>query len=331
MATVGDSGAGLGIGGSLPIIGGLFTQAAEGAEASDQASLANQLAQEYGNINPAQFSSIQYTPQQLQNQSYAAPILAQAQQASVGNDANMQQQALQALQAQYTGYGQLQNQASMRNALQAANQQSQAQSGAVQQQMAARGMGNSLLAGVLQNQGAQSASNSMANAGVNAAAAMALNNLQGANAYSQGLSNLRGQDQSLAQYNTGIANQFNWNNAQLQNQTNQANTQLANQANQYNVGNNNAAFQYNQKRNDSNAQQTWQNAMANESAQANVLSQGQDQTNTQQNMANAQGATNSAYFDSLMGMGGGGGSGGGSSGGGMGGLMGSMGGMAGGM
>lgn len=257
------------------IMGGLSSAQFGALSAEQQQFLMDQLGKIEG-ISAPTFNTNLPAPQQLALQQYANPTLGQQTNVQIDPQDRMQQQAaLQKLQAVSSGAADSELNAANYRAMQNAAQQEQGANQGILANMASRGTLGSGQELAAKMQAAQNGANNSQSGMLQAAAANNQARLGAQNSLIQGLSNLRGQDTSLASENANIANQFNMYNTGLKNKTAEANTGLTNQSNIYNTGNNNAYQQALIALQNSAGQQTFQDKLGQAQAgagEANTIS-----------------------------------------------------------
>ncbi len=240
--------------------------------------------------------------------SYSTPEEAKYSQVNIDPTLRSAQLAgLQALKDRSSGVADAQSELGRFQAINDANQLARGRGQAILADAQARGMGGSALQFALSQQGDQDAAMRGQSAGLQAAQQAALERLSAQGQYNQGLSNLRGQDTSLAEKNADIINQFNMANTQARNQTSQMNTQMQNQGQQYNL-----------ERGDRNQQAQFQQNLQKQGAKSGLIGQKigniSDQANNNSRLTTGltQTAANAASLGVGYGLGGGIGAGAGS-------------------
>lgn len=229
---------------------------------------------EYSQIQGPQFSDQQYVFQGYDPYLYGDPEAAQYQQIELQpGTREAQLAALMKIQDLGDGYGAAQNEAAQRQAIMNANQAQKSSRDAAIMNANARGVGGSGLEFALGQQGSQNASNQALLGGLQGAQNMALQRLQSAHDYSQGLGSLRNQDTDLSSRNADIINRFNMYNTNARNAVNQRNVDVRNHAGLSNSQGLNNQRMYNFGRNDQNANSVSNFALNKQNAKSNLLNQ----------------------------------------------------------
>jgi len=143
---------------------------------------------------------------------------------------DMQMQALQGLRDKASGAASAQEDADRLQAVTEANDFARGREEGVLNNAKARGVGGGGMEFALRAQAGQDAANRVGQLTNQSAANAAMQRLAAQGAYSQGVGNMRTQEQQMAAQNADILNQFNMYNTGLKNQTNNANTNMQNHA-----------------------------------------------------------------------------------------------------
>ncbi len=143
---------------------------------------------------------------------------------------DLQLKALQALRDKADGSATAQEDAGRMQAIKEANDLAKSREEGVLNDARSRGVGGGGLEFALRNQAGQESANRLGELTTKGAADAALQRLAAMGQYSQGVSNMRTQEQQMASQNADILNQFNMYNTNLHNSTNTANRNMQNQA-----------------------------------------------------------------------------------------------------